>query len=103
MAIADVRPAAEPHRAPTPAGGAPGSPSTGRRIWAEHRGIVVLVAVAAIVRAMVWFAYRPGLTLSDSWTYIDEAFGSFPVGLGEIRPSGYPLLLRVLQTPVRNM
>src|SRR5262245_14382222 len=101
MAIGDVR---NPDLAEAPhdvVASRPGS-RVGRwaaTVWTEHRALVVLLAIAVVVRALLWFAYRPALVYPDSWTYIDEALGSFPVGLGEIRPSGYALVLRVLQTP----
>ena len=78
-------------------------PSFVRRRWQDHAVLLIVLGLAVLARLAMWLAFRPAITYPDSWTYLDEALGTFPVGLGEIRPSGYPLLLRVLQTPFRNL
>jgi hypothetical protein len=65
----------------------------------EHLGIVVVVAVAGILRLAAALSYRPALLSKDSWGYLDTALRTDPVGFAPERPSGYPLALRALLLP----
>jgi hypothetical protein len=48
-------------------------------------------------------AYPPALFFSDSWGYLFTAFTGHPVSLSYLRPNGYPVLLRLLTLPGRNL
>ena len=56
--------------------------------------MVILVALSVIPRVLAALAFRPALLTSDSFLYMKEAAKD---ALGVIRPSGYSLLLDVLQ------
>jgi hypothetical protein len=76
-------------------------PSMGR--LRSHWPIAVVVAVGTAVRLAFWTALLPALTFPDSWTYVNTAYTGSVVGLSPDRPSGYPLILRVLSVPVRSL
>jgi hypothetical protein len=65
-----------------------------RALWRDHRLLVILVALSVIPRVLATLAFRPALLTSDSFLYMNEAAKG---RLGVIRPSGYSLLLDVLQ------
>ena len=65
-----------------------------RALWRDHRLLVILVALSLVPRVLAALAFRPALLTSDSFLYMDEAAKGT---LGTIRPSGYSLLLDVLQ------
>ena len=65
-----------------------------RALWRDHRLLVILVALSVIPRVLAALAFRPALLTSDSFLYMNEAAKD---RLGVIRPSGYSLLLDVLQ------
>jgi len=55
---------------------------------------MVLVAVSVPPRALAALAFRPALLIPDSFGYMAEAVHG---GLGQLRPGGYPVLLRLLE------
>jgi hypothetical protein len=63
-------------------------------LWRDHRWFTILVALSLVPRVLAALAFRPALLTSDSFLYMDEAARGT---LGQIRPSGYSLLLDVLQ------
>src|SRR5580658_2342330 len=65
-----------------------------RALWRDHRLFTILVVLSLIPRVLAALAFRPALLTSDSFLYMDEAAKGT---LGAIRPSGYSLLLDVLQ------
>jgi hypothetical protein len=65
-----------------------------RALWRDHRLFTILAALSLIPRVLAALAFRPALLTSDSFLYMDEAAKGT---LGVIRPSGYSLLLDVLQ------
>jgi hypothetical protein len=65
-----------------------------RALWRDHRLFTILVALSLVPRVLAALAFRPALLTSDSFLYMDEAARGT---LGQIRPSGYSLLLDVLQ------
>ncbi|HSH62165.1 MAG TPA: phospholipid carrier-dependent glycosyltransferase [Acidimicrobiales bacterium] len=69
----------------------------------EHRPFVLVLAGSALLRLVFWLTFRPALMWSDSWAYVDTAFGATPVGLAPDRPSGYPLVLRLLSLPSKSL
>jgi hypothetical protein len=65
-----------------------------KALWRGHRLFTILVALAVVPRVLAALAFRPALLTSDSFLYMTEAAKGT---LGQIRPSGYSLLLDVLQ------
>ena len=63
---------------------------------------IVVVVIAALIRIAVALAYWPALFWFDSWHYVDIAYSNSPVGIAADRPSGYPLILRLLFSAVRE-
>jgi hypothetical protein len=68
-----------------------------------HEGLLLVVILAVALRVGVGIAYRPALFFSDSWRYLSMAFSGLPVGITPSRPSGYPLLLRLLTFSGRDV
>lgn len=69
----------------------------------RNAAFVAVLSVAVVLRVGAEAAYRPALFFSDSWVYLSTAFGGSPVGIVPSRPSGYPLLLRLLTLPGRDV
>jgi hypothetical protein len=65
-----------------------------RALWRDHRLFTILVALALVPRVLAALAFRPALLTTDSFLYMIEAAQGT---LGQIRPSGYSLLLDLLQ------
>jgi hypothetical protein len=65
-----------------------------RALWRNHRLFTILVALALVPRVLAALAFRPALLTADSFLYMTEAAHGT---LGQIRPSGYSLLLDVLR------
>jgi Dolichyl-phosphate-mannose-protein mannosyltransferase len=66
------------------------------RLALEHRGFTLVLGAAAAVRLAVAISYAPAVIRLDSYVYLDLAQNGTPVGADAARPSGYPLLLRIL-------
>ena len=62
----------------------------------RHWPFALVLAAGAALRIACEVAYRPALFYSDSWGYLAMAHGSGIVSFAPLRPSGYPLLLKVL-------
>jgi hypothetical protein len=69
----------------------------------RHWPLLVVLVPAALLRLAATIAYRPALFFSDSWQYLDMALRRDPVGLAPDRPSGYPLVLKVLSLDGRTL
>jgi len=74
-----------------------------RKLASPHWLLLVVLAAGALLRIAVAVAYRPGLFYSDSWDYIDLAYGSPIVGVSVQHPFGYPLLLHGLALVQRSL
>src|SRR5947209_14783314 len=68
-----------------------------------HTGLIAVLVAGTLLRIGVELAYRPALFFGDSWRYLHMTFSGFPVGILPSRPSGYPLLLRLLTAPGRDV
>lgn len=68
-----------------------------------HAGFLAVLMAAGVLRLGTEVAYRPALFFSDSWVYLNTTFGGVPVGIVPSRPSGYPLFLRLLTLPGREV
>ena len=62
----------------------------------RHWPFALVLAAGALLRLATEIAYRPALFYSDSWGYLSMAHGSSIVTFAPLRPSGYPLILKVL-------
>jgi hypothetical protein len=61
-----------------------------RALWHHHRLFTILVVVSLVPRILAALSFRPALLTADSFLYMQEAT---LMRLGDIRPSGYSLLL----------
>jgi hypothetical protein len=62
----------------------------------RHWPFALVLAAGAALRVACEVAYRPALFYSDSWGYLSMAHGKGIVSFAPLRPSGYPLVLKVL-------
>jgi hypothetical protein len=62
----------------------------------RHWPFALVLAAGALLRLGCEIAYRPALFYSDSWGYLSMSHGSGVVTFAPLRPSGYPLVLKVL-------
>jgi hypothetical protein len=62
----------------------------------RHWPFALVLAAGAVLRIACEVAYRPALFYSDSWGYLSMAHGKGIVSFAPLRPSGYPLVLKVL-------
>src|SRR4051812_7077816 len=58
--------------------------------------MALVLGFGALLRIACEIAYRPALFYSDSWGYLAMAHGNGIVSFAPLRPSGYPLILKVL-------
>lgn len=65
-----------------------------RALWAHHRLFSILVLASLVPRVLASLGFRPALTTRDSFDYMYNAVHLAPE---QLRPAGYPLLLRVLE------
>jgi len=63
-------------------------------LWRDHRLFSVLVLLAIAVRVLVTLAFQPALFIPDSFGYM---FNGVHLGVEQLRPAGYAMLLRVLE------
>jgi hypothetical protein len=62
----------------------------------RHWPFALVLAAGALLRVACEIAYRPALFYSDSWGYLAMSHGNGIVSFAPLRPSGYPLILKVL-------
>jgi hypothetical protein len=62
----------------------------------RHWPFALVLAAGALLRLATEVAYRPALFYSDSWGYLSMAHGKGIVTFAPLRPSGYPLILKLL-------
>lgn len=68
-----------------------------------HWPLLALLVAGATVRVLAMVAYQPALFFNDSWGYIFTAFTGHPVSLSYLHPNGYPVLMRLLTVPGRDL
>jgi hypothetical protein len=61
----------------------------------RHWPLLVVLGVAAALRAIVQLTYWPALMWADSWQYVYAA-RELPAGFAQDKPNGYPLVLRAI-------
>lgn len=62
----------------------------------RHWPFALALAAGAVLRAACEIAYRPALFYPDSWGYLANAHGPSIVTFAPLRPSGYPVVVKVL-------
>ena len=64
-------------------------------LWRNHRLFVIAAALSLLPRLVAALGFKPALLIQDSFSYLGQGVHPFP--LGQTRPEGYSLLLRVLE------
>jgi hypothetical protein len=64
-------------------------------LWRNHRLFTIVACVSVIPRVIAALGFAPALLIQDSFDYMEE--GVHLAGLSQLRPEGYPLLLKVLE------
>jgi hypothetical protein len=64
-------------------------------LWRNHRLFTIAACVSVIPRVIAVLGFSPALLIQDSFDYMKEGVHLTP--LYQVRPEGYPLLLRVLE------
>src|SRR6202022_4189777 len=63
-------------------------------LWRNHRLFTIVACVSVIPRVIAALGFKPALFIQDSFGYMGEGVH---LTVGQLRPSGYSLLLRVLE------
>ena len=63
-------------------------------LWRNHRLFTIVACVSVIPRVIAALGFKPALFIQDSFSYMQEGTH---FNLGQLRPAGYPMLLRVLE------
>jgi len=63
-------------------------------LWRNHRLFTIVACVSLIPRVIAALGFKPALLIQDSFSYLQE--GNH-LNLGQLRPAGYPIMLRVLE------
>ncbi len=63
-------------------------------LWRNHRLFTMVACVSVIPRVIAALGFKPALFIQDSFSYMQEGTH---FNLGQLRPAGYPMLLRVLE------
>jgi len=64
-------------------------------LWRNHRMFTIVACISVIPRVIVALGFSPALFIQDSFDYMEE--GVHLARLSQLRPEGYPLLLKVLE------
>src|SRR5580693_8961587 len=64
-------------------------------LWRNHRLFTIAACVSVIPRIIAALGFKPALFIQDSFDYMSEGWRLTP--LTQLRPEGYPLLLKVLK------
>ena len=63
-------------------------------LWRNHRLFTIVAGLSLLPRLIAALGFKPALLIQDSFSYLQE--GAL-LKVGELRPAGYPMLLRVLE------
>jgi hypothetical protein len=63
-------------------------------LWRNHRLFTVAACVSVIPRFVASMGFKPALLIQDSFSYMSQ---SIYLKLGQLRPAGYPMMLRILE------
>ena len=64
-------------------------------LWRNHRLFTVAVLLSALPRIVAALGFKPALLIQDSFSYMKEGVHFRP--LAQLRPAGYPIVLRILR------
>ena len=64
-------------------------------LWRNHRLFTIVACISVIPRVIAALGFKPALLIQDSFSYLAEGVHLTP--LSQLRPAGYPLMLRVLE------
>ena len=64
-------------------------------LWRNHRLFTIVACISVLPRLVAALGFKPALLIQDSFSYLAEGVRLAP--LSQLRPAGYPLLLRVLE------
>ena len=64
-------------------------------LWRNHRLFTIVACLSVIPRVIAALGFKPALFIQDSFSYMAEGVHLTP--LSQLRPAGYPLMLRVLE------
>ncbi len=64
-------------------------------LWRNHRLFTIAACVSVLPRIVAALGFKPALLIQDSFSYMKQASRTIP--LNQLRPAGYPMLLRVLR------
>jgi hypothetical protein len=64
-------------------------------LWRNHRLFTIAACISLIPRIVAALGFRPALLIQDSFSYMKQGYHLAP--LAQLRPAGYPLMLRVLE------
>ena len=64
-------------------------------LWRNHRLFTIVACLSVLPRLVAALGFSPALFIQDSFSYMAEGVRLAP--LSQLRPAGYPLLLRVLE------
>ncbi|MDQ2816196.1 MAG: hypothetical protein M3Z75_31225, partial [Actinomycetota bacterium] len=63
--------------------------------WRNHRLFTIAACLSVIPRVIAALGFRPALFIQDSFSYMAQGVHLTP--LSQLRPAGYPMLLKVLK------
>jgi hypothetical protein len=63
-------------------------------LWRSHRLFTVAILLSIIPRFVASMGFKPALFIQDSFSYMQEGTH---FNLGQLRPAGYPMMLRILE------
>jgi hypothetical protein len=63
-------------------------------LWRNHRMFTIVVCLSVIPRFVASMGFKPALFIQDSFSYMQEGTH---FNLGQLRPAGYPMMLRILE------
>jgi hypothetical protein len=63
-------------------------------LWRNHRLFTIAALVSILPRFVAAMGFKPALFIQDSFSYMQEGTH---VSLGQLRPAGYPVFLRILE------
>jgi hypothetical protein len=64
-------------------------------LWRNHRLFTVVVLLSLLPRIVAALGFKPALLIQDSFSYMKEGVHFRP--LAQLRPAGYPIVLRILE------
>jgi hypothetical protein len=63
-------------------------------LWRNHRLFTIIACLSVIPRFVASMGFKPALLIQDSFSYMQEGIH---LDLGQLRPAGYPMMLRILE------